>query len=89
MIDFRSATLEYDRIYTAQPLKGVCLFGGEFEPDDYSMVYCGAYFDQLYHIDPSREGRGTLQVERGLPKKAARWFFVLLPLTARFIWIRN
>ncbi|MCI8331528.1 MAG: DUF4832 domain-containing protein [Clostridiales bacterium] len=64
MIDFRSAALEYDRIYTAQPLKGVCLFGGEFEPDDYSMVYCGAYFDQLYHIDPNKEGRGTLQVER-------------------------
>ena len=60
MINFNPADLAYDRIYTAQPMKGVCLFGGEFEPDDYSMIYCGAYFKNLYRIDPKMSGRGTL-----------------------------
>ena len=64
-IEFLKEDLQYDRIYEAQPNKGVCLFGGNFEPRDYSMVYCGAYFHNLYRLEPDGEGgyRGVLQNE--------------------------
>ena len=64
-IEFLKENLQYDRIYEAQPNKGVCLFGGNFEPRDYSMVYCGAYFHNLYRLEPDGEGgyRGVLQNE--------------------------
>ena len=47
---FEAQAFTYDRIYEAQPGKGVCLFGGNFEERDYSMVYCGAYFHNLYRL---------------------------------------
>ena len=62
MMTFRQCELVYDRIYEAQPLKGVCLFGGNFEEQDYSMVYCGAFFHNLYRLE-KRDGEyvGVLQ----------------------------
>ncbi len=62
-MEFIKETLEYDRIYDAQPLKGVCLFGGNFEPHDYSMVYCGAFFHNLYRLEEDGKGsyKGVLQ----------------------------
>lgn len=64
-MNFTPSEFTYDRIYEAQPNKGVCLFGGNFEPRDYSMVYCGAYFHNLYRLEPDGNGgyRGVLQKE--------------------------
>lgn len=62
---FTQADLTYDRIYEAQPHKGVCLFGGNFEERDYSIVYCGAYFHNLYRLEEQEDGslKGVLQTE--------------------------
>ena len=62
---FKPNELKYDRIYDAQPMKGVCLFGGNFDPRDYSIVYCGAYFHNLYRLEEDGKGgyKGVLQKE--------------------------
>lgn len=62
---FTPNELKYDRIYDAQPMKGVCLFGGNFDPRDYSIVYCGAYFHNLYRLEEDGNGgyKGVLQKE--------------------------
>ena len=66
-MNFTPSEYTYDRIYEAQPLKGVCLFGGNFEPRDYSMVYCGAYFHNLYRLEKKGEGyEGVLQRDPGV-----------------------
>lgn len=74
-MNFTPSEYTYDRIYEAQPLKGVCLFGGNFEPRDYSMVYCGAYFHNLYRLEKKGEGyEGVLQrdyIERLLDNVAS------------------
>ncbi len=55
----------YKKSAATQPLKGVCLFGGAYEDRDYSMVYCGAYFHNLYRIEViDGEYTGVLQNDR-------------------------